>query len=41
MANPDKYQISSIGRFNADVCETGQGVTVNDALEIQNRLLNK
>ena len=41
MANPDKYSLTEHGRFNGDVYETGHGITANDALEIQNRLLNK
>ena len=40
MANPDKYQLSQRGRFNADISEPGHGVTADDALEIQNRLLH-
>ena len=39
LANPDKYQLSPLGKFNADVDETGGGITSNDALTIQNRLL--
>ena len=40
MANPNKYQISYIGRFNGDVNNTGDGITLGDAQEIQSRLLN-
>jgi hypothetical protein len=40
MANPDKYNLSNMGRFNGDVCETGGGITANDALSIQSGLLN-
>jgi hypothetical protein len=29
-----------MGRFNGDVCETGGGITANDALSIQSGLLN-
>ena len=39
IANPDKYRLGTAGRFNGDVCETGGGITVNDALTIQNGLL--
>ena len=40
LANPNKYQISYAGRFNGDVCNTGDGITLGDAQEIQSRLLN-
>ena len=40
LANPDKYQLSYVGRFNGDVSNTGDGITVGDAQEIQTRLLN-
>ena len=40
LANPDKYQLSYVGRFNGDVSNTGDGITAGDALEIQTRLLN-
>ena len=40
MANPDKYNLSNLGRFNGDVCETGGGITANDALSIQSSLLS-
>lgn len=39
IANPDKYRLGTAGRFNGDVCETGGGITANDALTIQNGLL--
>ena len=39
MANPDKYKLSELGKFNADVCETGGGITAGDALAIQEGLL--
>jgi len=39
IANPDKYRLGIAGRFNGDVCETGGGITSNDALTIQNGLL--
>ena len=38
-ANPDNYQFSDWGVFNADVAGTGDGVTPLDAQEIQNRAL--
>ena len=34
-ANPDKYQISPQGQFNADIVNIGDGVTALDALELQ------
>ncbi len=40
MANPNKYPMSPIGRYNADVYKPGSGVTVEDALAIQIGLLN-
>ena len=40
MANPDKYKLSELGKFNADVCETGGGITAGDALAIQEELLH-
>ncbi len=36
-ANSGKYQLSNTGIFNADVYNTGDGVTPMDALEIQKR----
>ena len=39
LANPDKYKLSAIGRFNADVNNTGDGITLMDAQSVQNRLL--
>ena len=38
-ANPDKYSITDKGKFNADVNETGDGVTTKDAQSIQRKLL--
>lgn len=38
-ANPDKYELTDKGKFNADLYETGKGVTVNDALQVQKVLL--
>lgn len=40
MANPDKYKLSALGRFNADIYNTGDGVTLMDAQAIQVKLLN-
>ncbi|MBQ9895640.1 MAG: hypothetical protein IJM38_09695 [Ruminococcus sp.] len=37
--NPDDYQLSPVGEFNADVNNTGDGVTLGDALTIQRRLV--
>lgn len=39
MANPNKYKLSAIGRFNADIHDTGDGITLMDAQAMQNRLL--
>ena len=39
LANPDNYKLSAIGRFNADLYDTGDGITLMDAQAIQNRLL--
>ena len=39
MANPNKYELTSQGRENADVSGTGNGVTLEDAREIQIGLL--
>ena len=38
LANPNKYQLSAQGRFNADL--EGNGITVGDAQAIQQILLN-
>lgn len=35
IANPDNYELTTKGKFNADVYNTGDGVTNSDALEIQ------
>lgn len=40
IANPDKYTLSPQGRFNADIADTGGGITNSDALAIQQRLLS-
>ena len=39
LANPDKYELSVLGSFNGDVSETGNGITVSDALGVQKKLL--
>ncbi len=39
ISNADTYQLTSKGRFNADVNNTGDGITPNDALGIQKALL--
>ncbi|WP_024860072.1 endo-1,4-beta-xylanase [Ruminococcus flavefaciens] len=39
LANPNKYQLSDKGRYNADVYEAGGGITTNDAAAIQKYLL--
>ena len=38
-ANPDKYELTNKGKFNGDIYETGNGITVNDALQVQKKLL--
>ena len=40
IVNPDKYNLSEQGRINADACNTGDGVTMSDALEIQLMIAN-
>ena len=37
LANPNKYQLSAQGCYNADM--NGDGITVGDAQAIQNQLL--
>lgn len=39
LANPDNYRLSALGRFNGDINNTNDGITVMDAQAIQNRLL--
>ncbi|NLT10656.1 MAG: hypothetical protein GXY08_14340 [Ruminococcus sp.] len=39
ISNADKYQLTAQGRFNADVNNTGDGITPGDALEVQRKLL--
>lgn len=39
-ANPDKYELTNKGKFNADISDTGNGITVGDAKGIQDRLLH-
>jgi len=38
IANPDQYELTPQGKFNADI--DGNGLTTGDALEIQKQLLN-
>ena len=38
-SNPDKYEMKDKGKFNADVNETGDGITSKDAQHIQKTLL--
>ena len=38
--NPDKYALTDEGRYNADISNTGDGVTPQDAQQIQKILLN-
>lgn len=40
LSNPSKYQLSDKGRFNGDIEKTGNGITINDVMAIQNHLLN-
>lgn len=35
IAKPDSYEISEQGKLNADVCNRGDGVTIQDAMVIQ------
>ena len=39
--NPEKYHITEEGRYNADIHNTGDGITPKDALAIQEKLLKK
>ena len=39
LANPNKYQLSTSERFNGDIDNTGDGITLEDACAIQNMLL--
>lgn len=39
VTNPDKYELSEWGAFNADVSGTGDGVTAMDACKIQRDIL--
>ena len=39
LCNPNKYSLSIRGEFNSDVYNTNDGITPNDALTIQQRLL--
>ena len=41
ISNPDRFQLDDWGEFNADLYNTGDGITPMDALEIQNQLLLK
>ncbi|MDE5558695.1 MAG: hypothetical protein K2J32_13595 [Ruminococcus sp.] len=35
LSNPSEYKLTEKGKFNADVCDTGDGITAKDALQIQ------
>ena len=39
LANPNKYSLTAQGKYNGDVYEAGEGITANDALAIQKKLL--
>ncbi|MBQ6182061.1 MAG: hypothetical protein IJK31_10325 [Ruminococcus sp.] len=39
ISNADKYELTSKGKFEADIYETGDGITPMDALEVQIKLL--
>lgn len=41
LANCEKYPLDAKQRFNADIANTGDGITAADASEIQKRLLKK
>lgn len=40
LSNPNKYQLTDIGRLNGDIDGKSNGITLTDVLVIQNRLLN-
>ena len=40
LSNPNKYQLTDIGRLNGDIDGKSNGITLTDVLAIQNRLLN-
>ena len=40
IVNPDRYNLSEQGKYNADVYNTGDGITMSDALEIQLMIAN-
>ena len=40
LSNPDEFQLTIKGQYNADVYNTGDGITVNDVLQIQMRAIN-
>ncbi|NLT08108.1 MAG: hypothetical protein GXY08_01200 [Ruminococcus sp.] len=39
ISNADKYELTARGGFNADIYETGDGITPMDALAVQRKLL--
>lgn len=39
VANPDEYKMTDAGEYNADVHNTGDGITNMDALSVQKMLL--
>ena len=39
ISNPDRFELDEWGEFNADVANTGDGITPYDALGIQKKLL--
>ena len=41
LANPNKYAVTELGRLNGDVDKSTVGLTSNDAMFIQEFLLNK
>ena len=40
LSNPSEYKLTEKGKFNADICNTGDGVTAMDALQIQMWAIN-
>lgn len=40
LSNPNKFQLTDLGRLNGDIDGKSNGITLTDVLAIQNRLLN-
>lgn len=39
LGNPDKYSLSEQGAVNADIADTGNGITANDAIMVQKMIM--